>query len=68
MVHSQQVLCVDVTASYTPHQVLCVESLITLLLVLVVFSVAGDPGNKAGVKGSAPLAIGDHSGPLLTMI
>ena len=44
------------------------EALITLLLVLVVFSVAGDPGNKAAVKGSAPLAIGDHPGPLLTLI
>ena len=39
-------------------QAVAIEALITGLLVLVVFAVAGDPGNSASLKGSAPLAIG----------
>jgi len=39
-------------------QAVCVEALITSLLVLVVFAVAGDPSNSPTVKGSGPLAIG----------
>merc|ERR1719220_2199018 len=39
-------------------QAVAIEALITGLLVLVVFAVAGDPGNSASLKGSVPLAIG----------
>lgn len=39
-------------------QAVCVESVITCLLVLVVFATAGDPVMSLNVKGSAPLAIG----------
>ena len=41
-------------------QAVAIEALITGLLVLVVFAVAGDPGNSASLKGSAPLAIGEN--------
>jgi len=39
-------------------QAVAVEAIITGLLVIVVFAVAGDPTNSPSVKGSAPLAIG----------
>ena len=39
-------------------QAVAVEAIITGILVLVVFAVAGDPRNSPSVKGSAPLAIG----------
>ena len=41
-------------------QAVAVEAIITAILVLVVFAVAGDPRNSPSVKGSAPLAIGKH--------
>ena len=41
-------------------QAVAVEAIITGILVLVVFAVAGDPRNSPSVKGSAPLAIGKH--------
>ena len=43
-----------------PGQAVAVEAIITGLLVIVVFAVAGDPRNSPSVKGSAPLAIGKH--------
>ena len=42
-------------------QAVAVEAIITGILVIVVFAVAGDPRNSASLKGSAPLAIGKHS-------
>ena len=41
-------------------QAVAVEAIITGILVIVVFAVAGDQGNSPSVKGSAPLAIGKH--------
>ena len=48
-------------------QAVAVEAIITAILVLVVFAVAGDPRNSPSVKGSAPLAIGKHSLSILCL-
>ena len=47
-------------------QAVAVEAIITGILVLVVFAVAGDPRNSPSVKGSAPLAIGKHPFSILS--
>ena len=39
-------------------QATVIETLITMMLVLVVYAVAADPVNASNMKGSAPLAIG----------
>ena len=48
-------------------QAVAVEAIITGILVLVVFAVAGDPRNSPSVKGSAPLAIGKHPPSILCL-
>ena len=47
-------------------QAVAVEAIITGILVLLVFAVAGDPRNSPSVKGSAPLAIGKHPFSILS--
>ena len=47
-------------------QAVAVEAIITGILVLVVFAVAGDPRNSPSVKGSPPLAIGKHPFSILS--